>query len=152
MHIPVNEVQIKLMKKKKLKITSLTHYPFSLRKFIGLKRYFLRRRILNGKCWHLLSVRKSLGILRNFFQRYISVAMQNPCRLPFLAVDWNLISQRGVSKEKSWKIFILFKLTSFEPWGIYKYQIIKQGYLGTEYTLGGNNDRRLIILIKIIID
>lgn len=110
MHIPVNEVQIKLMKKKKIKITSLTHYPFSLRKFIGLKRYFLRRRILNGKCWHLLSVRKSLGILRNCFQRYISVAMQNPCRLPFLAVDWNLISQRGCFEREILENFHTFQI------------------------------------------
>lgn len=64
--------------------------------------------------------------------------MQNPRKLLiFPSVLKSDMLDLGVLKRRNIWNFHPFEWSSFEPWGIYDYQVIKQnvnqGYLGTDY-------------------
>lgn len=74
---------------------------------------------------------KLIGAKKDFYRRFMSVAMQNPRELfiLFLVAYWNWQAKEGFSKEKSLDFFI-----RYEPWGIYKYRKkLRCIYLGKEY-------------------
>lgn len=87
--------------------------------------------IYNRKCWQD-ATRSTRHQFFNVIIRDLQYLLQ--CKIPsfrhFLAVYWNLIRYREHLKRKKPRIFFqTFKWTAFEPWGKYKYRVIKQNII-----------------------
>lgn len=118
-------MQLKSIKGKISKISSLTRYHFLLVKIQRNDNKFLGE-ISNWICWHLFAIREPLTIF-NVIIWVLSCLLQCKILNP---------EKRGRFKGEVLGFFQTIEWASLEP-GIYKYRIIKENvlhkYCGTEY-------------------
>lgn len=99
LHIPLKEVQFKSIELKKIQeIIFDTPLLFTRKKSREQKKN--SKENYSGKCWHVFPSGSNLfKFSRKIFQCchldiFMSIAMQNPCRILLFALNWNLTSQK----------------------------------------------------------
>lgn len=91
------------------------------------KRNILLIENYNGEYLHLISIRKSLGILLTIFQRcHLGLLKYKTDKHYIFSHVLKLNALEGAFQKEILKNVHTFKWKLFEPLGIYKYRIIKQ--------------------------
>lgn len=120
------ESAIQQLKGKICKIFSSIQYWFSLAK-IHRNENILLIENYNGEYLHLISIRKSLGILLTIFQRcHLGLLKYKTDKHYIFSHVLKLNALEGAFQKEILKNVHTFQWKSFEPLGIYKYRIIKQ--------------------------